>query len=86
MKKGQKYKLIRFNGTIKPDKECNPNENYWELINQYGTLVNFSNDLDFGNDNRVLIQFDQDIIKQGLECHNPVANALWILKTDLEII
>jgi len=86
LKKGQKYKLISFNGTTKPNKVCKPNENYWKLLNQYGTLMNFSDDLNFGNDNRVLIQFEQDVIKQGLECHNPVANALWILKTDLEQI
>ena len=83
MEKGKKYKLISFNGSIKPSKKCNSDENYWTLIGQDGMLVNFSHDLDFGNDNRVLVQFEQDLKKQGLICHNPVQNALWILKTDL---
>uniref|UniRef100_UPI00404943B0 hypothetical protein n=1 Tax=Flavobacterium sp. TaxID=239 RepID=UPI00404943B0 len=84
MEKGNKYKLISFNGTSKPIKKCQSNENYWKLINQCGTLVNFSEELNFGNDNRVLIQFELDVEQQGLACHNPVENALWILKTDLE--
>ena len=84
MKKGQKYKLISFSGTTKPVNKCDPKENYWTLIGQHGTLMNFSQDLNFGNDNRILLQFEQDLKKQGLECHNSVPNALWILKTDLQ--
>ncbi len=84
MEKGHKYKLISYNGTTKPEDGCDSNENYWILIGQQGTLVNFSEELDFGNDNRVLIQFDQSVLKHGLECHNSVKNALWILKSDLE--
>ena len=84
MEKGIRYKLISFNGTIKPGKTCEPNENYWALIGQSGKLINFSQELKFGDNNRVLLKFDQDITKQGLECHNQVSNALWILKTDLE--
>lgn len=84
MEKGQKYKLLTFNGSAKPDEECEPSENYWILIGQLGTLVSFSPDLNFGDDNRVLIQFDQELEKHKLECHNSVPNALWILKADLE--
>ena len=84
MKKGQKYKLVSFNGTTKPNKNCQPNENYWKLIGQCGILINFSAALNFSNDHRVLIQFELDVEKQGLSCHNPVGNSLWILKTDLE--
>lgn len=83
MKKYLKYKLISFNGTSESAEVCDSNENYWKLIGQEGTLINFSDDLDFGNDNRVLIKFDEDLVEQGLECHNSLPNALWILKTDL---
>lgn len=86
MEKGEKYKLIKYNGTVEPNDQCDPKENYWTLIGQCGTLIHFSQDLNFGNDQRVLIQFEKDIKKQGLECHNSVANALWILKTDLQKI
>jgi len=85
MEKGKKYTLVSFNGTTKPEEECSSDENYWVLIGQTGTLVYFSQELNFGNDNRVLIRFDQNIKSQRLECHNSVPNSLWILKTDLEI-
>ena len=84
MEKGRKYKLVSFNGTTNPDDDCSSNENYWILIGQSGKLINFSTELNFGNDKRVLIRFDQNLENQGLECHNPALNALWILKTDLE--
>ena len=86
MKKGKKYKLVSFNGTIKSDETCDPNENYWALIGHSGTLINFAQELNFNNQNRVLFKFDQEIIKFGLESHNSEPNSLWILKTDLESI
>ena len=83
MQKGQKFELTSFNGTIHPDSDCEEKENYWKLIGQTGTLIKFAEEIDFGDRNRVLIQFDNDIRQQGLECHNPEPNAIWILKTDL---
>ena len=83
MEKGRNYTLVSFNGTTQPDEDFSSNENYWILIGQSGTLINFSEELNFGNDNRVLLRFDKNLANQGLECHNPVRNTLWVLKTDL---
>jgi len=86
MKKGRKYILETFNGTRTPDGECDEKENYWKLIEEEGTLINFADDLRFPNKNRVLFQFDCDVKGRGLESHNEKPNALWILKTDLKEI
>jgi hypothetical protein len=86
LEKGLKYKLITFNGTIDSEEILDSNENYWKLIGQEGTLINFLDDLNFGNDERVLIKFDEDLVAQGLECHNSVPSSLWILRTDLALL
>lgn len=86
MKKRQKHILKTFNGTRIPDRDCGDNENYWKLIEEEGTVINYADDLGFPNKNRVLFQFDSDVKSLGLECHNEKPNALWILKTDLEEI
>ena len=83
MKKGQKFELKTFNGTLKSIRSQNNNEDYWKLIGQQGTLLHFANELNFHNDDRVLFQFDIDLKIHGLECHNELPNSLWILKTDL---
>ncbi len=66
-----------------PDNDCDDRENYWKLIGKTGVLVNSSNDSMYQSDIRVLIQFDEEIENFGLECHNLIPNALWILKEDL---
>lgn len=86
MKKGQKFELKTFNGTTSADEECSKNENFWLLIGETGTLVNFAHELNFHNENRVLIQFDIDVNAKGLECHNEKPNSLWILSSDLSMI
>jgi len=83
MKKGQKFDLKTFNGTLKSIRSQNNHEDYWKLIGQQGTLLHFANELNFHNDDRVLFQFDIDVKAYGLECHNELPNSLWILKTDL---
>ena len=84
MKTGLRYKLISFNGIQESIEECESRDNYWLLIGQDVKLLGFSDDFNFGNDSRVLVKFDKDIVKQGLECHNETPNSLWILKTDLK--
>lgn len=83
MKKGQKFKLNTFNGTTTTAAGCNQSENYWKLIGTTGTLVNFAHELNFPNEDRVLIQFNIDVSAYGLECHNDMPNSLWILSSDL---
>jgi len=86
MEKGQKFELISFNGKTTVDESCSQNENYWKLIGESGTLVNFAHELNFPNENRVLIRFDVDLNSEGLECHNDKPNTLWILCSDLRAI
>ncbi|NEM98082.1 hypothetical protein [Pontibacter burrus] len=86
MEKGERFILKTFNGATTPSKECEEKENYWKLIQEEGTVVNFADDLGFPYKNRVLLQFDCDVKARGLECHNEKPNSLWILKTDLKEI
>ena len=87
MQIGNKVKLKTFNGTLKPDDNCQPNENYWKLIGSIGQIVKDPNEKDqyasFSEDQRLLVQFEKDVKSLGLECHNNVDNSLWILKSDL---
>lgn len=84
MKKGKHFILKTFNGTSTPQEECDEKENYWKLVNETGTVVNFASELGFPDEKRVLFQFDIVLEELGLECHNEMPNALWILKTDLK--
>lgn len=90
MKIGQKVKLKRFNGTLKPDDNCPPYENYWQLIGSIGIIVQDPNEKDqyasFSEKPRLLVQFKKDVKSLGLECHNNVENCLWIFESDLEKI
>ncbi len=87
MKIESKVKLISFNGTLKPDDDCMPSENYWRLINSMGRIIQDPNKEGLystvsGNP-RLLVQFEEDVISLGLVCHNSIENSLWILETDL---
>jgi hypothetical protein len=75
---GNEVKLNSFNGTLKPDDNCQPHENYWRLIGYRGKIVKEPN-----SKSRVLVQFTNDISSLGLECHNDSENSLWILESDL---
>ncbi|SHK19277.1 hypothetical protein SAMN04488028_103316 [Reichenbachiella agariperforans] len=84
MKQDRKYELKSFNGTLKTKQAVSENENYWKLIGQTGRVISSAEEQDFPDKNRVLFQFDIDVQKLELECHNQKPNALWILKTDLK--
>ncbi len=90
LKIGSKVVLISFNGSTTPDKDTEPHENYWQLINLAGVVVKDPNregifKTSF-NEKRVLVQFEQNIKSLGLECHNPIDNSLWIRIHDLKEI
>jgi hypothetical protein len=88
LKIGQKVKLKRFNGTLRPDENCPSYENYWQLIGSIGQIVKDPNEKDqyasFSDNPRLLVQFEKDVKSLGLECHNNVENSLWILESDLK--
>jgi len=74
--------LKSFLGTLQPKKKVKPNENYWQLIGERGTVI----DSNENHDGRVLVLFDNDLDEFSLENHNPVKNSLWIRKSDLEFL
>tara|TARA_R110001592_G_scaffold9723_3_gene51442 strand:+ start:930 stop:1190 length:261 start_codon:yes stop_codon:yes gene_type:complete len=86
MKKGQRIRLVSFNGTVNPDSNIDERENFWKLLNEIGTIIYLAHEKKFPNSNRVLIKFDSDLKSLGLECHNDEPNSLWILKSDLKEI
>jgi hypothetical protein len=73
--------LRSFNGTFSPPKDCSPDENYWALIGEIGTIIEVKNAR-----NRVLVKFDVSVVDRGLQCHNQIPNSLLILESDLEIV
>ena len=73
--------LRSFNGTSFAPRDCRPDENYWALIGDVGTVVETINERA-----RVLVKFDRSVSERGLHCHNPVPNTLYILEADLEQI
>lgn len=64
-----------------PPAECSPDENYWVLIGETGTVVEPKNVRA-----RVLVKFDALVSDYGLHCHNVVPNSLYILESDLEVL
>ena len=86
----QKVKIISFNGTVNPPKECEEEENYWKLIGQTGKIVQDpdQNSLyaDFLRDKKVLILLDNNVKSFNLHCHNNIENSLWFSLDDLEIL
>ena len=71
-----------FNGILVALKRPNVGEDYWKLIGHKGKIVSVSPPKGVSED-RVLIQFDQDITALGLVCHNVILNSLWIKVEDI---
>ncbi|WP_163130838.1 hypothetical protein [Agarivorans sp. Alg241-V36] len=79
MKVGSKVTLITFNGKLSPPTGCDSSEDYWALIGSSGTIAKLEN-----KRGRFLVQFDTDVSKLGLHCHNEIPNSLLILSSDLD--
>lgn len=78
--------LESFCGLKQGTAATRPNENYWLLVGERGTVVESSTGAySGGGPPRVLVQFDKSVKSLGLECHNSVENALWILVSDLSL-
>jgi hypothetical protein len=74
-----KVTLRSFNGAPSGPADIRPAENYWLLIGASGVVVDSTN-----AKGRVLVKFDASVQELGLACHNPSANSLYILESDLE--
>jgi RecA-family ATPase len=55
------------------------------LIGRIGTVLDVAAPDEPHLRKRVLVKFDDDLAKLGLDCHNEVPNALWLLPKDLSI-
>jgi hypothetical protein len=73
--------LRSFNGTFQAPNDCTAGNDYWLLIGQSGTVIEYSAAL-----GRQLVRFDVAVTSYGLHCHNPVPNSLYLLDADLEPI
>ena len=76
---GARVKLNAFLGSTTAPEDCDPAENYWKLIGQFGKVQ-----ADVPGSDRVLIVFEIPVSSFGLHCHNPEPNSLRIQWTDLE--
>ena len=81
IKIGDRVILSLFNGTETPENPVSPTNDYWKLLGEHGTVV--ADVQSFSHEDRLLVQFDTQISELGLACHNEIANALWILRSDL---
>ena len=88
LKIGDKVILKSFHNATETPKDTNDSENYWKLIGLTGKVIKEGRGhpafKDMGD--RVLVEFDNDILKYGLHCHNEPPNTLWIFVSDLSTI
>ncbi|MBA0885033.1 hypothetical protein [Flavobacterium undicola] len=81
IEKNTKVRLKSFLETQSPKAKTHPENNYWKLIGENGTVID-----EIKNENgRILILFDNDLDYFGVANHNPIKNSLWIKVEDLEI-
>jgi hypothetical protein len=90
MKVGQRVKLKTFNGEKHASERVSKQENYWKLVGEIGIIKQDPREssiyASFSEEPRVLVKFTKDLNKEGLIAHNNIANSLWILVSDLEIV
>ena len=81
IEKNTKVILKSFSERKSPKAETHPENNYWKLIGENGTVID-----EIKNDSgRILILFDNDLDHFGVANHNPIKNSFWIKIEDLEI-
>ena len=87
MKDGCRVKLNSFNGTKASPSDCEPREDYWQLIGIEGVVLQdpftCCKYTGFNNERSVLVKFDVSVESLGLCCHNDFENSLWIPVSDL---
>ena len=91
MKKGDKVKIITFDGKTCAEEAEDCAENYWKLIGKMGVVQQDPQEktiyAHFSQEPRVLVKFSEDLMASyGLHAHNNIGNSLCILVSDLEII
>lgn len=84
---GKRVVLKSFCGEQTGPAGTIPAENYWLLIGRWGRIVRPGSQASllagFSVEPRLLIRFDDSVAGLGLEAHNEIPHALWILVSDL---
>ncbi len=83
---GDAVLLVSFLGTESPDNAVANNENYWFLIGKKGFVVQTEAQACMRRHplgERVLVRFETDMRKLGLDCHSQIPNGLWVFVADL---
>jgi len=76
---GTRVKLASFLGKTHAPAKCDPEENYWKLLGEFGKVI-----AELPITNQVLVAFECSVALHGLHCHNPEPNTLRIHWSDLE--
>ena len=87
MKDGCRVKLNSFNGTKTSPSDCDPKEDYWQLVGMEGVVLQdpftCCKYTGFNKERSVLVKFDVSVGSLGLRCQNNIENSLRIPVSDL---
>jgi len=88
MEIGNKVVVKSFWGKQAPDEDVDDKYNFWKLIGETGVIINKRNNHPYyeNKGEQVLIKFDKNFQKSGLEMHNDAENSLWFFAKDVEKI
>ncbi len=82
---GDKVILKSFHNKTTAPKDTSDDENYWKLIGLTGRVLKMRGFhpayKDMGP--QALVEFDDDLLKYRLNCHNDPPNTLWIFVSDM---
>lgn len=82
-------KVESFYGTKASANEVSLKQNYWKLINHTGKVIRKREIAHLALSQielQLLVQFDDEVEKYDLSCHNEEKNSFWILHSDLELV
>lgn len=86
MKTNTRAMLVKFNGSSEAPTDIVPDYNYWQLIGEYGTIVDDNQSGGFSSPDgfpRILVKFDVSLDGLSLENHNHTKNSHWVRTADL---
>ena len=85
---GDTVKIISFHGSKAAPDNVEDNENYWQLINGIGKVVEkrafhpyYKN-----KGSQALVKLEENLVNFGIESHNKEDNSLWFFVSDLRKI
>ena len=86
IKIGDRVKVISFFDTKEPNENVEDLENYWNLINSVGTVVDIRSHHPYYTEKgpQALVKLDRDLKELNLVSHNNPTNTLWFFMNDLK--